>query len=485
ANGVESNATGVTERLNGPLVNEETASSSVQSSTPLPSTSANTQTPKNEEKRELTPPPPRPPPPPGAECVFDLMEMRKHLKPVLTQLDQCNASLPFKVPVDPLALNIPDYLDIVQHPMDLSTMNEKLRSGRYRNPWQFCDDMWLMFENAWLYNRKTSKVYNYTTQLSELFIKLIDPVMENMGYCCGQKRSFTPPTLFCYGASMCTIGKDETYYWFVTKSNSYGVTVSERYTYCAKCYVTLPEEGISISDDPNDKSRMVLKEDFKQFKNDVVELEPFETCTYCFRKWHKICALHDKKVYPEGFICKTCRKENRIPLPNNPFLAKNLECSKLSNHLEERVNRFIKSKGSGNQVIIRVLSVAEKEIEVKPLMKSKYCDDTPSTFPQKIPYKTKAIFAFEVIDGVEVCFFGLHVQEYGSGCPSPNQRRVNIAFLDSVHYFEPKKLRTDVYHEILLGYLDYARKLGYTMAHISACPPSEGEDVVFHCRPTD
>merc|ERR1719319_1023435 len=29
------------------------------------------------------------------------------------------------------------------------------------------------------------------------------------------------------------------------------------------------------------------------------------------------------------------------------------------------------------------------------------------------------------------------------------------------------------------------KKLGYTMAHIWACPPSEGDDYIFHCHPTD
>ena len=29
------------------------------------------------------------------------------------------------------------------------------------------------------------------------------------------------------------------------------------------------------------------------------------------------------------------------------------------------------------------------------------------------------------------------------------------------------------------------KKLGYTMAHIWACPPSEGDDYIFHCHPPD
>lgn len=99
------------------------------------------------------------------------------------------------------------------------------------------------------------------------------------------------------------------------------------------------------------------------------------------------------------------------------------------------------------------------------------------------PYRARAMFAFEEIDGVDVCFFGMHVQEYGSDSPAPNTRRVYIAYLDSVHFFKPRHFRTSVYHEILLGYLDYMKKLGYTLAHIWACPPSEGDDYIFHCHP--
>lgn len=42
-----------------------------------------------------------------------------------------------------------------------------------------------------------------------------------------------------------------------------------------------------------------------------------------------------------------------------------------------------------------------------------------------------------------------------------------------------------MYYEILLSYLDYAKQLGYSMAHIWACPPCEGDDYIFHFHPVE
>lgn len=71
--------------------------------------------------------------------------------------------------------------------MDLSTIKRKLDTGQYQEPWQYVEDIWLMFNNAWLYNRKTSRVYKYCSKLAEVFESEIDPVMQGLGYCCGRK----------------------------------------------------------------------------------------------------------------------------------------------------------------------------------------------------------------------------------------------------------------------------------------------------------
>jgi len=40
-------------------------------------------------------------------------------------------------------------------------------------------------------------------------------------------------------------------------------------------------------------------------------------------------------------------------------------------------------------------------------------------------------------------------------------RRIYLAYMDSVNFFKPRQFRTAVYHEILIGYLDYVKLLGY------------------------
>lgn len=75
----------------------------------------------------------------------------------------------------------------MKNPIDLSTIKRKLDTGQYQEPWQYVDDVWLMFNNAWLYNRKTSRVYKFCSKLAEVFESEIDPVMQGLGYCCGRK----------------------------------------------------------------------------------------------------------------------------------------------------------------------------------------------------------------------------------------------------------------------------------------------------------
>jgi len=59
---------------------------------------------------------------------------------------------PFSIPVDPVALNIPNYRSIVKKPMDISTITEKLGQGHYENAKEFEADFRLMCDNCYKFN---------------------------------------------------------------------------------------------------------------------------------------------------------------------------------------------------------------------------------------------------------------------------------------------------------------------------------------------
>lgn len=212
--------------------------------------------------------------------------------------------------------------------------------------------------------------------------------------------------------------------------------------------------------------------------------EPFIVCGVCSRKQHQICVLYLKQMWPDGYVCDRCLTTEKAVRKENTFNAKNLPASKVDNHIEIRVNNFLKKKKvDAGRIHIRMLFHSNETVEVKAKMKNLYVES--GELNADFPYRSKALFAFQEVDGVDVCFFGMYVQEYGSDCASPNTRKVYITFLDSVNFFAPKQYRTAVYHEILLGYMDYAKKLGFAMVHIWACPPPLGENYIFYSHPID
>ncbi len=77
---------------------------------------------------------------------------------ILNKMKRNPNSGPFLKPVDPVALNIPDYTTKISHPMDISTIKHKLDMGEYDNPKQFYDDNILMFENCYLYNGEENQI---------------------------------------------------------------------------------------------------------------------------------------------------------------------------------------------------------------------------------------------------------------------------------------------------------------------------------------
>ncbi|KAG7388904.1 ATPase AAA domain-containing protein 2B [Phytophthora boehmeriae] len=84
-----------------------------------------------------------------------LRELRIFLSQVLDYCYSQKLYIPFYVPVDPAA--VPNYYLIVKHPMDLSTMRDKLNDEEYTCFEQFMDDIQLIVRNANVFNPKRSR----------------------------------------------------------------------------------------------------------------------------------------------------------------------------------------------------------------------------------------------------------------------------------------------------------------------------------------
>ena len=235
--------------------------------------------------------------------------------------------------------------------------------------------------------------------------------------------------------------------------------------------------------------KTTAKQDFKDQYNDKLDVEPMVVCVDCGRKHHEICGLWHKGL-GKNFVCNKCQNGKKR---NDPYSAKKLPRTKISDFIEKRVKELLRNSDELcgvacppklQDISVRSVSMRSKSVSVCENMKQYYADaDDP--FPSEFAYRSKALFVFQKQENDEVCFFGLHVQEFGNEAPEPNRGRVYISYLDSVYFFQPKKLRTHVYKELLVAYLEYCKLIGFRYANIWACPPSPGDDYIFHCHPPE
>ncbi|KAF2732055.1 Bromodomain-containing protein [Polyplosphaeria fusca] len=77
----------------------------------------------------------------------------------------------FKDPVDPVALNIPQYTDIVKKPMDLSTMEGKLKESKYAHVREFMEDLDTIIDNSILFNNRDHPVTQAGYNMRAYFLK--------------------------------------------------------------------------------------------------------------------------------------------------------------------------------------------------------------------------------------------------------------------------------------------------------------------------
>jgi hypothetical protein len=119
------------------------------------------------------------------EIQSDSSEMKRSLSPsdirscraLVSSLVRHQSSWPFRQPVDPVLSGAPDYLDIIKAPMDLSTIDKKLKANVYSQVTDVIHDIILMLSNCFRYNPSTNSVHQigrnleayFSSQLTKIF----------------------------------------------------------------------------------------------------------------------------------------------------------------------------------------------------------------------------------------------------------------------------------------------------------------------------
>nr|XP_024001130.1 bromodomain-containing protein 9 isoform X1 [Salvelinus alpinus] len=111
---------------------------------------------------------------PESECT----PRQQLLEHFLRQLQRKDAHGFFTFPVtDAIA---PGYSVIIKHPMDFSTMNDKITDNEYKTVTEFKADFKLMCDNAMVYNRPETVYYKAAKKLLHTGFKMMSKVMSSV-----------------------------------------------------------------------------------------------------------------------------------------------------------------------------------------------------------------------------------------------------------------------------------------------------------------
>ena len=90
---------------------------------------------------------------------------------MLRQLKKHRNAFPFLLPVDPVALKIPQYFEFIKNPSDLGTAEKKLQAGEYSNVDEFVDDVRRVWNNCYAFNGPEAPVSLMAKDLETMFNK--------------------------------------------------------------------------------------------------------------------------------------------------------------------------------------------------------------------------------------------------------------------------------------------------------------------------
>ncbi|KAJ6720301.1 hypothetical protein OIU85_023514 [Salix viminalis] len=120
-----------------------------------------------------------------AAAAKRMQELMRQLGTTLRQIAQHKWAWPFMQPVDVKGLGLHDYYEVIDKPMDLSTIKNQMEANdgtAYKNVREICADARLVFKNAMKYNDEKSDVHVMARKLlgkfEEKWLQLLPKVTE-------------------------------------------------------------------------------------------------------------------------------------------------------------------------------------------------------------------------------------------------------------------------------------------------------------------
>ncbi len=85
---------------------------------------------------------------------------------------------PFLIPVN--SKKVPDYYNLVKHPIDLQTIRKRINEKFYKNRASLLDDMQLLVENSALYNGSKHSITESAEKLFSMCVERLDEKQDKL-----------------------------------------------------------------------------------------------------------------------------------------------------------------------------------------------------------------------------------------------------------------------------------------------------------------
>ncbi|KAI3469795.1 hypothetical protein Pfo_026458 [Paulownia fortunei] len=107
-----------------------------------------------------------------AAAARRMQDLMRQFGTILRQITQHKWAGPFMQPVDVVGLGLHDYYEVIEKPMDFSTIKSKMEAkdgSGYKNVREICADVRLIFKNAMKYNKERDDVHVMAKTLLDKF----------------------------------------------------------------------------------------------------------------------------------------------------------------------------------------------------------------------------------------------------------------------------------------------------------------------------